>query len=92
MLGALRSAPSSALVTVRIAASNRRSQPALGDLLRNTAVATHCRIALAETTCITIRWIDGFVSGTVEDVTAFLTTVTPQLVRAHGQVSLATAA
>jgi hypothetical protein len=76
-------------VTLRLAATSRRGQAPLGALLRSAAAATHCRIALAETTCITVRWVDGFVTGTVEDLSAFLAGVNPQLARAHAEVSMA---
>jgi hypothetical protein len=92
VLGVLHSCPATGEVTLRFAATSRRSQAPLAALLRSAATATHCRIALAETTCITVRWVDGFVTGTVDELSAFLAGVSPQLMRAHGEVSLAAAA
>ena len=92
VLAALRRVPPTQLVSLVLSASSSRGRPSVLDLLRIHARTTHCRIALAETRGIAVRWVDGIVSGTAEQLAAFVTTVSPVLDRSHGSASLATAA
>lgn len=89
VLSALRACPPSQLVSLLLTASSRRSRPSILDLLREQAGAQHCHIALAETRGVVVRWVDGIVSGTVQDVLAFLEATGPVLQRCHGRAELA---
>lgn len=89
VLAALRDCPPSQLVSLVLTASSSRGKPSILDLLRHEAGARHCHIALAETRGVVVRWVDGIVSGTVEDVMAFLVASGPLLQRCHGRAELA---
>jgi hypothetical protein len=91
VLAALRSCPPSQLVSLVLSASSSRGRPSVLAALRTQASAAHCRIALAETRGVAVRWVDGIVSGSVEDVIAFLTACGPVLARCHGRAELAAA-
>jgi phosphoglycerate dehydrogenase-like enzyme len=91
VLAALRACPSSQLVSLVLSASTSRGRPSILALLRAEAGAQHCRIALAETRGVVVRWVDGIVTGTVEDVLAFLVASGPVLDRCHGRAELAAA-
>lgn len=91
VLAALRACPPSQLVSLVLSATSSRSRPSVLEALRHQAGAAHCRIALAETRGIAVRWVDGIVSGSVEDVVAFLTASAPVLARCHGRTELAAA-
>ena len=91
VLAALRACPPSQLVSLVLSASSSRGRPSILDLLRAEAGAQHCRIALAETRGVVVRWVDGIVTGTVEDVAAFLEASAPLLTRCHGRAELAAA-
>lgn len=90
LLAALRSCPGDR-ATLRISTSTARTRPSVAELLQAHAFAAHCRIAVAESRGIAVRWVDGIVSGSVEELEAFLATVTPVLERARGRAELATA-
>jgi hypothetical protein len=92
VLAVLRACPPNQLVSLVLSASSSRSRPSILDVLRSQAGTTHCRIALAETRGVAVRWVDGIVSGSVEDVVAFLTASGPMLARCRGRAELATAA
>jgi hypothetical protein len=91
VLAALRRVPPTQLVSLVLSASSSRGRPSVLELLEIHARAAHCRISLAETRGIAVRWVDGIVSGTVEDVAAFLTAIAPLLARCHGRAELAAA-
>lgn len=91
VLAALRGIPPTQLVSLVLSASSSRGRPSVLDVLRIHARAAHCRISLAETRGISVRWVDGIVSGTVEDVVAFLAATAPLLARCHGRAELAAA-
>lgn len=91
LLAALRECPASQLVTVRLSTSTSRARPSIAELLQAHAFAAHCQIAVAETRGIAVRWVDGIVTGTAEQLTGFVATVSPVLDRSHGQASLAAA-
>ena len=91
VLAALRDCPPSQLVSLVLTASSSRGKPSILGLLRQEAGARHCHIALAETRGVVVRWVDGIVSGTVEDVMAFLVASGPLLQRCHGRAELAAA-
>ncbi len=91
VLAALRACPPSQLVSLVLSASSSRGRPSILDVLRAEAGAQHCRIALAETRGVVVRWVDGIVSGSVEDVLAFLDASRPVLDRCHGRAELAAA-
>jgi hypothetical protein len=91
VLAALRAFPPTQLVSLVLCASSSRGRASILDVLRAQAGAAHCRIALAETRGVAVRWVDGIVSGTVEDVLAFLTATSPVLTRCHGRAELAAA-
>ena len=59
------------------------------DALREHAGAAHVRIALAETRGVAVRWVDGIVTGTVDDLVVFLTASEPVLSRCHARAQLA---
>ena len=91
VLAALRACPPTQLVSLVLSASSSRSRPSILDVLRTEAGAQHCRIALAETRGVVVRWVDGIVTGTVEDVLAFLAASGPVLDWCHGRTELAAA-
>lgn len=91
VLAALRACPPSQLVSLVLSASSSRSRPSILEVLRAEAGARHCRISLAETRGVVVRWVDGIVTGTVEDVLEFLTASAPVLDRCHGRAELAAA-
>jgi hypothetical protein len=91
VLASLRACPPTQLVSLVLSASSSRGRPSILDVLRNQAGAAHCRIALAETRGVAVRWVDGIVSGTVEDVVSFLVASGPTLQRCHGRTELAAA-
>lgn len=88
-LAALRSCPAGQRLTLRLSTSTPRTRPSIAELLQAHAFAAHCEISVAESRGIAVRWVDGIVSGTSEQLAAFLTTVTPVLRRSHGQAALA---
>ena len=92
LLDALQTCAATQRVTVRLSTSTPRTRRSIAELLQAHAFAAHCQIAVAESRGIAVRWVDGIVSGTVDEVTAFLATVTPVLERSHGHASLAAAA
>ena len=89
LLAALRDCPAAQRVTVRVATSTARTRPSVAELLQAHAFAAHCQIALAETRGLAVRWVDGIVSGTAEQLTAFLSTASPVLDRSHGSATMA---
>ena len=91
VLRALRACPPTDLVSLVVSASSSRVSASILDVLRTQASAAHCRIALAETRGVAVRWVDGIVSGTVEDVVSFLVASGPTLQRCHGRAELAAA-
>jgi len=91
VLRALRACPPTDLVSLVVSASSSRGRASVIEVLRAQAGAAHCRIALAETRGVAVRWIDGIVSGTVEDVLSFLVASGPTLARCHGRAVLAAA-
>ena len=91
VMSVLRARPPEQVVSLVLSASSSRGRPSLLDTLRSDALEAHCRIALAETRGVAVRWVDGIVSGTVEDVAAFLAASAPTLARCHGRAELAAA-
>jgi hypothetical protein len=89
LLAALHACPATQRVTIRISTSTARTRRSIAELLQAHAFAAHCQIAVAETRGIAVRWVDGIVSGTAEQLAAFVTTVNPVLDRSHGRASLA---
>lgn len=89
VLAALQGCPATQTVTLRLSTSTPRTRHPVADLLRAHAYAAHCEIFVAETRGIAVRWVDGIVTGTAQQVADFLTTVTPVLQRSHGQATLA---
>ena len=92
LLSVLQSCPATQRVTVRLSTSTPRTRRSIAELLQAHAFAAHCQIAVAESRGIAVRWVDGIVSGTAEQLAAFVTTVSPVLDRSHGSASLANAA
>jgi hypothetical protein len=91
LLAALQACPATQRVTVRLSTSTARTRPSIAGLLQAHAFAADCQVAVAETRGIAVRWVDGIVSGTAEQIAAFVTTVSPVLDRSHGSATLATA-
>lgn len=89
MLAALRECPASQWATIRLSTSTARTRPSITELLQAHAFAAHCQIAVAESRGIAVRWVDGIVSGTAEQLSDFLSTVSPVLDRSHGSATLA---
>ena len=89
LLAALRECPAAQRVTVRLSTSTARTRPSVAELLQAHAFAAHCQIAMAETRGLAVRWVDGIVSGTAEQLSDFLATVSPVLDRSHGSATLA---
>jgi hypothetical protein len=89
LLAALRDCPAAQRVTVRLSTSTRRTRPSIAELLQAHAFAAHCEIAVAETRGLAVRWVDGIVSGTAEQLRDFVATASPVLDRSHGQANLA---
>ncbi|MGH8894298.1 MAG: hypothetical protein ACRDWY_13500 [Actinomycetes bacterium] len=89
LLASLRAYPSTQWVTIRLSTSTSRTRPSIAELVQAHAFAAHCQVAVAETRGIAVRWVDGIVSGTAEQVAEFVCTVGPVLVRSHGQANLA---
>ena len=89
VLAALSACPPTQLVSVVLSASSSRSRRSVLDSQREHAGATHVRISLAETRGVAVRWVDGIISGTVDDVVAFLTASEPVLSRCHARAELA---
>ena len=89
VLAALQECPASQWVTIRLSTSTSRTRPSIAELLQAHAFAAHCQIAVAETRGIAVRWVDGIVSGTAEQLNDFLVTVAPVLDRSHGSATLA---
>lgn len=89
LLAALRACPAAQRVTIRFSTSTARTRPSIAALLQAHAFAAHCQVAVAETRGIAVRWVDGIVSGTAEQLAEFVTTATPVLDRSHGRASLA---
>ncbi|HEX7189136.1 MAG TPA: hypothetical protein VF423_13015 [Actinomycetes bacterium] len=92
LLAALQACPATQRVTIRLSTSTPRTRRSIAELLQAHAFAAHCQIAVAESRGLAVRWVDGIVSGTAEQLAAFVTTVSPVLDRSHGSASLATAA
>lgn len=90
-LEALRACSAGQRVTLRVSTSTARTRRSIAELLQAHAYAAHCQVALAETRGLAVRWVDGIVSGTPEQLAEFLTTVTPVLQRSHGRAALAAA-
>lgn len=88
VLAALRTCPPAQPVSLLLTATTSRSRPSILGALRAHAGAQHCRLAVAETRGVVVRWVDGIVTGTVEDVLAFLDTSAPLLDRCHGRLEL----
>ncbi len=84
----LRALSAGQVVSLTLVAASLRSRPPVSDLLRAHATATRCRIAVAETGGIVVRWVDGIVSGTAEDLLRFLAATEPVLARIHGKARL----
>lgn len=91
VLASLRACPPTQLVSLVLSASSSRGRPSISTVLRHQAGAAHCRIALAETRGVAVRWVDGIVTGTVEDLVDFLTATQALLDRCHGRTELAAA-
>ena len=89
VLAALRACPPTQLVSLVLSASSSRGRGSVLDALREHAGAAHVRIALAETRGVAVRWVDGIVTGTVDDLVAFLTASEPVLSRCHARTQLA---
>lgn len=89
LLAALRDCDASRYLSIRISTSTPRTRRSIAELVQAHAFAAHCRVSLAETRGIAVRWVDGIVSGTPEQLAAFVETVSPVLVRSHGQASIA---
>ncbi len=89
VLAVLQECPASQWVTLRLSTSTARTRPSIAELLQAHAFAAHCQIAVAETRGIAVRWVDGIVSGTAEQLNDFLATVAPVLDRSHGSATLA---
>ena len=90
-LETLRALAPTQLVSLVLSASSSRGRPSILDALRTQAGVAHCRISLAETRGVAVRWVDGIVSGSVEDVVDFLTMSRPVLARCHGRTELTAA-
>lgn len=90
-LAALQGCSPGQRVTLRLSTSTARTRRSIAELLQAHAYAAHCQVALAETRGLAVRWVDGIVTGTPEQITAFLSTVSPVLQRSHGQAALAAA-
>ena len=88
LLAALRECPAAQRVTVRLSTSTARTRPSIAELLQAHAFAAHCQIAVAETRGLAVRWVDGIVTGTAEQLSAFLATASPVLDRSHGTASI----
>lgn len=91
LLAALRDLPAAHRLTVRLSTSTARTRPSVAELLQAHAFAAHCQIAVAETRGLAVRWVDGIVSGTPEELGAFLATACPVLDRSRGRASLTAA-
>lgn len=89
LLDALRACPAGQRVTLRFSTSSSRTKRSIAELLQAHAFAAQCQIALAETRGIAVRWVDGIVSGTAEQLADFVATVSPVLDRSHGSATLA---
>ena len=88
-LAALHACPPDRVLTIRVSTASPRSRRSVLELVAAHAYAAHCRVSVTETHGITVRWVDGIVAGTAEQLAEFVTTVTPVLQRAHGQAALA---
>ena len=86
---ALRQRPGDEAATVVIETVTARTRRSVRELIEAHAYAAHCQVALAESRGIAVRWTDGLVRGTPQQLTQFLTTVRPVLDRCHGSASLA---
>jgi hypothetical protein len=89
LLAALSAYQAEQRVTVRLSTATARTRRSIAELIQAHAFGAHCQVAVAESRGIAVRWVDGIVSGSVEQVSAFFATVTPVLDRSHGQVSFA---
>ncbi len=91
LLAALRHHEANELVTIRISTSTPRTRRSIAELLQAHAFAAHCQIAVAETRGIAVRWVDGIVTGTAEQLAEFVATASPVLDRSYGRAFLAAA-
>ena len=91
LVASIRACSAGQRVTLRVSTSTARTRRSIAELLQAHAYAAHCQVALAETRGIAVRWVDGIVTGTPDQLAEFLTTVRPVLARAHGQAALAAA-
>jgi hypothetical protein len=89
VLAALGERPGDEAATVFIETATPRTRRSVRELIEAHAYAAHCQVAVAESRGIAVRWTDGIVRGTPEQLTQFLTTVRPVLDRSHGSASLA---
>ena len=88
-LDVLRGCSSDRSLTLRIAATSPRNRRSVLELLQAHAYAAHCSVAMTETHGITVRWVDGIVTGSPEQLAEFLTTASPVLRRTHAQAAVA---
>lgn len=88
-LAALRSSAPDQPLMLRVATASPRTRRSIRELVEAHAYAAHCEVALTETRGIAVRWVDGFVAGTPEQLARFLATVGPVLQRSHGETVLA---
>ncbi|MGH8939662.1 MAG: hypothetical protein ACRDV2_09985 [Actinomycetes bacterium] len=88
----LRSRPADEVVSLRLATSSLRGRWHLAEQLRLHAQSADCCLAVAETSGVAVRWVDGIVRGRAEDLVRFLTAAEPVLSRARGRCVLAAAA
>jgi hypothetical protein len=81
----LRSHAPTDRVSICVSTSGRRGLRPTAALLRQEALATGCRVALAETGHIAAHWIDAIVWGTAVDVEGFLMLISPALAGSAGR-------
>lgn len=74
-------------VCVHVATATGRHRRSVLELIQAHAFAAHCQVALTETHGVVVRWVDGIVTGSTEQVEQFLTTVRPVLARCHGMAT-----
>jgi hypothetical protein len=89
LLQTLSACPAEQHITVRISTATARTRRSIAELIQAHAFGAHCQVAVAESRGLAVRWVDGIVSGSAEQIGAFFATVTPVLDRSHGTVSIA---
>jgi len=88
-LAMLRACPPDQHLTVRVSLISSRARRSLRELVQAHAYAAQCRVSLVETHGIGVRWVDGIVAGSAEQLAEFVTTVSPALDHVRGRALLA---